>query len=255
MKRASNASHSESKNSSPNKKSKKTADGQSDLTSFFASPQGKNDAPVDFQGPAKKRDHQVISLLSDDDEEVTASRNEHLSASTSKTPVKKGEPGVDHKPLADLSPARLLGANTSVTTPLDQIDYSIDRDLFDFDPVQHVDTSAWPKSQGGNILVPYAFLANAFQKISATKSRLEITNLLANTLRTVICYQPIALLPTVYLVSRSCDSLNSTLLTDKSLLYSSCCDRSQITLRQLMRALNWVSGVKSSVHPSRACLA
>ncbi|KAI3492270.1 hypothetical protein L1887_43296 [Cichorium endivia] len=77
-------------------------------------------------------------------------------------------------------------------------------DIFVYDP-SAVDTSAWPHVAGkhGELVptTPYALLTHAFVLISATRSRLAITTLLTNLLRTVRAHDPDSLLPTVYLVS------------------------------------------------------
>ncbi|EGG09678.1 uncharacterized protein MELLADRAFT_34116 [Melampsora larici-populina 98AG31] len=49
--------------------------------------------------------------------------------------------------------------------------------------------------------VPYSFLAEGFVSISATRSRLSITTILTNLLRTIIEHDPSSLLPTVYLIT------------------------------------------------------
>lgn len=77
-------------------------------------------------------------------------------------------------------------------------------DIFVFDPWA-VDTSTWPTivNKDGELTptTPYALLTHAFVTISATRSRLAITTLLTNLLRTVRAHDPDSLLLTVYLVS------------------------------------------------------
>lgn len=77
-------------------------------------------------------------------------------------------------------------------------------DIFVFDP-SAVDTSSWPTIVNKDGILtpttPYALLTQAFVLISATRSRLAITTLLTNLLRTVRAHDPDSLLPTVYLVS------------------------------------------------------
>ncbi|KAJ9475020.1 putative DNA ligase 1 (putative) [Pseudozyma hubeiensis] len=77
-------------------------------------------------------------------------------------------------------------------------------DIFVFDPWA-VDTSSWPTiaNKDGDFVptTPYALLTQAFVLITATRSRLAITTLLTNLLRTVRAHDPESLLPTVYLVS------------------------------------------------------
>lgn len=256
MKRTASTSAGSSSNAapkaSPSKKSRKNVseDQQPELTSFFASPTQKSKGKQVDRATASQRPqqqaHEIISLLSseEEEEEEASPKKQGQSATAAKVaaerkqkPARRDGPRQDLKPFP-VSPARLLGANdashSSNNTPLDQLDYPIERDLFDFDPTVHIDTHSWPTSPAGGstdeVVVPYAFLARAFQKISATKSRLEITKLLANTLRTVICYQPAALLSTVYLVRREAafvpPSSQHPILMLKSLL---CLSSSQIT--------------------------
>ena len=51
--------------------------------------------------------------------------------------------------------------------------------------------------------VPYSFLAHAFVTLSRTRSRIQIINILTNTLRTIIHHHPQSLLPSLYLLSNS----------------------------------------------------
>lgn len=191
----------------PSSASKKNKIGQqADLTSFFASPSSKSNE----KQPAPTKE--VISLCSDDEDEdlkPVASTSKSTNGSAKKHTKQEEQPDV--KPRMPGNPSLTLGANTSTSaTPLDQVQYPIERDLFGFDPAQDIDTASWPKAKtdsataaAGDIVIPYAFLSGAFAKISSTKSRLEITTLMSNTLRTVIHYQPAALLPTIYLVGHS----------------------------------------------------
>lgn len=179
---------------------KKSKNEQPDLTSFFASPGGNkqhSNAPISSTS-------NVISLLSDDESDTGITQpkpkaSTSKSKSGSETTSAGGRP--THQRHTQQNAALVLGANEAGTTTLHPLNYPIERDLFEFDPALHIDTTSWPTSADGTTLVPYAFLASAFAKISATKSRLAITNLMANCLRTIICYQPAALLPAIYLVS------------------------------------------------------
>lgn len=51
--------------------------------------------------------------------------------------------------------------------------------------------------------VPYSFLTHAFVALSRTRSRIQIINILTNTLRTIIRHHPQSLLPSLYLLSNS----------------------------------------------------
>ncbi|TKY88995.1 hypothetical protein EX895_002236 [Sporisorium graminicola] len=111
-------------------------------------------------------------------------------------------------PAAPTSPSKKPLA-TSRTVDLAALDASIQAiplgdDIFVFDPWA-VDTSSWPATsdKDGRFVptTPYALLTHAFVNITATRSRLAITTLLTNLLRTVRAHDPESLLPTVYLVS------------------------------------------------------
>lgn len=111
-------------------------------------------------------------------------------------------------PATPSSPNR-KGTVTPKPVDLNALDASIQAiplgdDIFVFDPWA-IDTSSWPTIVGkdGELAptTPYALLTHAFVLISATRSRLAITTLLTNLLRTVRAHDPDSLLPTVYLVS------------------------------------------------------
>lgn len=123
-----------------------------------------------------------------------------------------GIPKVDTK--AQISINTLSGLPSQSTTSTHD---SLCLDIFQFDPAK-VDTSTWPvhssqskspkKKLAANSTtgtpvkkVPYSFLAEGFVSISATRSRLSITTILTNLLRTVIEHDPSSLLPTVYLIT------------------------------------------------------
>eukprot|EP00959_Pyramimonas_sp_CCMP1952_P329625 6901374-Pyramimonas_sp.AAC.1 len=61
-----------------------------------------------------------------------------------------------------------------------------------FDPVAN---ATWPVGKP----VPYKFLADTFETVAETTKRLEITEILTNTFRTIIATTPEDLLPAVYL--------------------------------------------------------
>ncbi|OCB86868.1 ATP-dependent DNA ligase [Sanghuangporus baumii] len=50
---------------------------------------------------------------------------------------------------------------------------------------------------------PYSFLAHTLSSLSGTRSRISITNILTNYLRSIIYHDPPALLPSLYLLSNS----------------------------------------------------
>lgn len=107
-------------------------------------------------------------------------------------------PSPSKKPPSAAKPVDLVALDAAIEAiPLGD-------DIFVYDP-SAVDTSAWPHVAGkhGELVptTPYALLTHAFVLISATRSRLAITTLLTNLLRTVRAHDPDSLLPTVYLVS------------------------------------------------------
>jgi DNA ligase-1 len=57
----------------------------------------------------------------------------------------------------------------------------------------------WP----ANTAAPYSFLAHILSAISETRSRITILDTLTNALRTLITYQPLSLLPALYLLSNT----------------------------------------------------
>ncbi|ORY79357.1 hypothetical protein BCR35DRAFT_279523 [Leucosporidium creatinivorum] len=72
----------------------------------------------------------------------------------------------------------------------------LDTSLYEFNPSTDVDTSLWP---GGRM--PYSFLTEAFVIVSATKSRLIISRVLTNLLRTAIELDPASLQAIIYLTT------------------------------------------------------
>ncbi|KAK4051805.1 hypothetical protein OIV83_002510 [Microbotryomycetes sp. JL201] len=73
---------------------------------------------------------------------------------------------------------------------------SLDTSVYEFNPSTDVDTSDWPQGR-----VPYSFLTDAFVLISSTKSRLLISRVLTNLLRTTIELDPQSLEAIVYLTT------------------------------------------------------
>lgn len=91
----------------------------------------------------------------------------------------------------------------------------LSEDIFSFDPTR-IDTSSWPRattttttttsssnpdSSSSPPTTPYALLTAAFVLISSTKSRLFITTVLTNLIRTIRLHDSQSLLASVYLVS------------------------------------------------------
>jgi DNA ligase-1 len=83
----------------------------------------------------------------------------------------------------------------------DQVAYPLDKDILAFHPTIDIDTSTWPRNRDKTLQIPYSFLTAAFVLISATRSRLLITTILTNTLRTISQYQPEALVEAIYLIT------------------------------------------------------
>ncbi|KAM0788433.1 hypothetical protein ACM66B_001568 [Microbotryomycetes sp. NB124-2] len=72
----------------------------------------------------------------------------------------------------------------------------LDTGVYEFNPSTDIDTSSWPQGR-----VPYSFLTDAFVLISSTKSRLLISRVLTNLLRTTIELDPQSLEAIVYLTT------------------------------------------------------
>src|SRR6266550_4561702 len=85
-------------------------------------------------------------------------------------------------------------AELSIMNPRSQAPaYSpLDLDSIIYDPA----SQSLPASS-----VPYSFLTHAFITLSRTRSRIQIVNILTNTLRTIIRHHPQSLLPSLYLLS------------------------------------------------------
>ena len=62
-----------------------------------------------------------------------------------------------------------------------------------------LDTCFWPTTTRA----PYSFLAQALCTLSGTRSRIVILDTLTNTLRSIARYDPLSLLPSLYLLSNS----------------------------------------------------
>lgn len=125
-----------------------------------------------------------------------------------KTPPLRSPPRKPTGPATPTSPSKRPPV-TPKPVDLAAMDASIQAiplgdDIFVFDPWA-IDTSTWPmisdKESNLTPTTPYALLTHAFVLITATRSRLAITTLLTNLLRTVRAHDPESLLPTVYLVS------------------------------------------------------
>ena len=72
----------------------------------------------------------------------------------------------------------------------------LDTSVYEFNPSTDVDTSLWPNGR-----MPYSFLTQAFVIVSATKSRLIISRVLTNLLRTAVELDPTSLEAIVYLTT------------------------------------------------------
>lgn len=92
------------------------------------------------------------------------------------------------------TPKAKAGTELSVKDPrLQAPAYSpLDLDSITYDPA----SQSLPASS-----VPYSFLTHAFVTLSQTRSRIQIVNILTNTLRTIIRHHPQSLLPSLYLLS------------------------------------------------------
>ncbi|CBQ69100.1 related to DNA ligase I [Sporisorium reilianum SRZ2] len=146
-----------------------------------------------------RRLHNEWSGQQDEDSKLASSSAEAGPSSTQRAPTAAATPtSPSKKPTPTYRPVDLAALDASIQAiPLGD-------DVFVFDPWA-VDTSSWPtiSDKDGNLVptTPYALLTHAFVLITATRSRLAITTLLTNLLRTVRAHDPDSLLPTVYLVS------------------------------------------------------
>ncbi len=145
-----------------------------------------------------RRLHQEWSGQQDEASRETNGRQEAGPSAQRKVSPPSAPPTPSKKPPSASKPVDLAALDASIQAiPLGD-------DIFVFDPLD-VDTSSWPTAVGrdGQLAptTPYALLTQAFVLISATRSRLAITTLLTNLLRTVRAHDPDSLLPTVYLVS------------------------------------------------------
>ncbi|KAK4058439.1 hypothetical protein OIO90_000598 [Microbotryomycetes sp. JL221] len=109
------------------------------------------------------------------------------------SPPRNGQqlPAPNPPPLASIpSPQQASKKSTFVK------EKPLDTSLYEFNPLTDVDTSSWPQGR-----VPYSFLTNAFVLISSTKSRLFISRVLTNLLRTTIELDPQSLEAITYLTT------------------------------------------------------
>ncbi|CDS02179.1 hypothetical protein [Sporisorium scitamineum] len=221
--------------SQPSTPTKKHKTGQqSALTSFFTSPSSSSkptftaEPPSPTYNAAKAKQKPVFvevdgdadqhdtngALLSQEEKdaafaiELAAQEAEIKLVSTSADADPSSPPRKPTAPATPTSPSK-KPPTTSKPIDLAALDASIRAiplgdDIFGFDPWA-VDTSSWPTTSGkdGKLVptTPYALLTHAFVLITETRSRLAITTLLTNLLRTVRAHDPESLLPTVYLVS------------------------------------------------------
>lgn len=86
-----------------------------------------------------------------------------------------------------------------------QKDLPLDTNVYAFSP-RAIDTSSWPQGR-----IPYSYLVTAFVLLSSTKSRLLISTVLTNLLRTVVELDPESLVPVVQLCSNSVGSASQGL--------------------------------------------
>lgn len=83
-----------------------------------------------------------------------------------------------------------------------QVDFT--QDVLEFDPFAVI-TRNWPQMGGrdesARPVTPYALLSHAFIAISSTRSRLLITTVLTNLMRTIKVHDPESIIPAVYLIT------------------------------------------------------
>lgn len=259
--------------SSPTKKSKKEPGsdaGQTDLLSFFSSPNGRarsngpRQAKIDdiFEvspspSPTGKAEKKVeVIMIEDEDEESGApgeSDIEMLSQEAAVRPNPDGDDGyegltraieeslrpphadalvpeagpsgssksMEEPPLflEDSPPPRTDIAGVPFSKPEPSVAPSFGPVLFGngkgkakeapqesvvypdlgVDPLEFSPSCPWKQGSPA----PYSFLAYVLGCISQTRSRILILNILTNSLRILIAFDPLALLPSVYILSNS----------------------------------------------------
>lgn len=81
-------------------------------------------------------------------------------------------------------------------------DIDFTQDILQFEP-HSLATDAWPRDPDdpSKPTAPYALLSHAFITISGTRSRLIITTVLTNLMRTIKVHDPRSLMPAIYLIT------------------------------------------------------
>lgn len=141
----------------------------------------------------------------DEDEEWEEVRSINEEATSPALP--HPSPSDARHPPSPVSAPALPPAETSARGP-EVLDLALEaipleEDVFLFDPVRDVDTSAWPQfgPDDERKAAPFGLLSRAFVLLSSTRSRLKIVTVLTNVLRVLLTHDPTAVLPAVYLVS------------------------------------------------------
>lgn len=101
--------------------------------------------------------------------------------------------------LASLGPSPGLGHIAALGKPSEPLLSDLVQSLSTDPPFFDLARSPWRVADA----VPYAFLTEALSQLTATKSRIAITNILTNTLRAILKFHSPSLLPALYLLSNT----------------------------------------------------
>lgn len=130
----------------------------------------------------------------------SAARSPVVKSSLVQSPSVKSESGSSFfASIKNESPRSAKTAAQSSRTPrLSRFiaEKPLDTSVYEYNPATDVDTSGWPLGR-----MPYSYLTQAFVIISATKSRLLISRVLTNLLRTAIELDPESLEAITYLTT------------------------------------------------------
>lgn len=165
------------------------------------SPRKRQKSDGTLNGFLRPKQPEIITLSDDDDVQPVAGPSrirEDVKPSIKAEPI---DLDVTHPtPSRKGKEKATIGTFQLSTTPIATSYPSLETDILAFVPSRDIDVSTWPR-KGDKLSVPYAFLTSAFVTISATKSRLAITTVLVNVYRTIIAYEPDALLDALYLIT------------------------------------------------------
>lgn len=142
--------------------------------------------------------HEVIDVDSFS-EEVEAKVNRTTKSMDSSTPKEASTRGHPRAPLSAVA-TKATASQTFLPRPrADHIDISSYPNL----AVDPLEFSCLEPPWGDGKSTPYSFLTHTFCSLSATRSRIDISNILTNALRSIIRHDQRSLLHALYLLSNS----------------------------------------------------